>query len=132
MASAVTLVIDAGPLVGLADENEPLRKEILDLLRRERGRLFIPAPVTAEIGYMLDQRYGAGARRAFLEDLAARRYAGLNLGLADLSVVVREQDPGRRLHPAACRSLTPVSAGRRRGRAERAVRHTCLGMTRQD
>jgi predicted nucleic acid-binding protein len=72
------------------------------------GGLFIPAPVTAEIEYLLDRRFGAPARRAFLEDLAARRYqslglepadyataleldlqyADLNLGLADLSVAV--------------------------------------------
>jgi uncharacterized protein len=104
----VTLVIDAAPLVALADAHEPRRDEILDLLRAERGSLFIPAPVTAEIDYLLDQRFGAPARRAFLEDLAARRYespgldstdyeaaldldrryADLNLGLADLSVVV--------------------------------------------
>lgn len=104
----MTLVIDAAPLVALADEHEPWRDEILDLLRSERGSLFIPAPVTAEIDYLLEQRFGVPARRAFLEDLAARRYespaldstdyqaaleldrryADLNLGLADLSVAV--------------------------------------------
>lgn len=104
----MTLVIDAAPLVALADAHEPRRNEILELLRAERGSLFIPAPVTAEIDYLLDQRFGALARRAFLEDLAARRYespgldasdyqaaldldrryADLNLGLADLSVAV--------------------------------------------
>jgi len=104
----VTLVVDAAPLVALADVREPRRGEILELLEAERGSLFIPASVTAEIDYVLGQRFGAPARRAFLEDLRARRYetpglagpdyevameldrryAGLNLGLADLSVVV--------------------------------------------
>ena len=104
----MTLVIDAAPLVALADEREPRRDEILEILRAERGSLFVPAPVTAEIDYLLDRRFGAPARRAFLEDLAARRYespgleaadyqaaleldrqyADLNLGLADLSVAV--------------------------------------------
>jgi hypothetical protein len=104
----VTLVIDAAPLVALADEREPRRDEILELLRGDRGHLFIPAPVSAEIDYMLDRRFGPPARRAFLDDLAARRYespaldaadyqaaleldrryADLNLGLADLSVAV--------------------------------------------
>jgi predicted nucleic acid-binding protein len=116
----VTLVIDAAPLVALADEREPRRAEILELLRSERGSLFIPAPVTAEIDYLLDQRFGSPARRAFLEDLAARRYespaldardyetaleldrryADLNLGLADLSVTVLAQKLG------TCRILT--------------------------
>jgi predicted nucleic acid-binding protein len=69
----VTLVIDAAPLVALADEREPRREEILSILRSERGSLFVPAPVTAEIDYLLGQRFGPAARRAFLDDLAARR-----------------------------------------------------------
>ncbi len=104
----MTLIIDAAPLVALADAQEPRRDEILDLLRAERGSLFIPAPVTAEIDYLLDRRFGVPARRAFLEDLAARRYESpgldstdyetaldldrrygdLNLGLAELCVIV--------------------------------------------
>lgn len=112
----MTLVIDAAPLVGLADEREPRRDEVLDILRAERGGLFVPAPVTAEIDYLLGQRFGAPARRAFLEDLAARRYespsleardyatalevdrryADLDLGLADLSVVIVAQRVGTR------------------------------------
>jgi predicted nucleic acid-binding protein len=104
----VTLVIDTAPLVALADQREPRRDEILQILRAERGKLFIPAPVTAEIDYLLGKRFGRPARRAFLEDLAAqryetpvldsrdyeaaldldRRYADLNLGLADLAVAV--------------------------------------------
>lgn len=104
----MTVVLDAGPLVALADIREPRRRAILDLLEVERGSLFIPAPVTAEIDYLLGQRFGPPARRAFLEDLCAHRYespgldgrdyeaaldldlryADLNLGLADLSVAV--------------------------------------------
>jgi uncharacterized protein len=112
----VTLVIDAAPLVALADEREPRRVKILELLQSERGSLFIPAPVTAEVDYMLGQRFGPPARRAFLADLAARRYespgleardyqtmlefdhryADLNLGLADLSVAVVARRVGTR------------------------------------
>lgn len=107
----MTLVIDAAPLVAVADENEPLRGKILELLQAERGSLFIPAPVTAEVDYLLGQRFGSAARRAFMHDLAARRYespaldssdyevaleldsryADLKLGLADLSVAVLAQ-----------------------------------------
>ena len=104
----MTLVIDAAPLVALADEREPRRAAILEILRTERGGLFVPAPVTAEIDYLLGRHFGSAARRAFLEDLAARRYespgldardyelmltlerryADLDVGLADLSLVV--------------------------------------------
>ena len=112
----MTVVIDAAPLVALADEREPRRAELLELLRSERGNLFIPAPVTAEIDYLLGQRFGPPAQRAFMADLAARRYespgldardyeaaleldrryADLNLGLADLSVAVIAQKLGTR------------------------------------
>lgn len=103
----MTLLIDAGPLVALADPDEPLRAAILDALSREPGALVIPAPTTAEIDYMLGQRFGHPARRAFLADLAAgrfavsslegdeygtvvdleARYADLGLGLADCALV---------------------------------------------
>jgi predicted nucleic acid-binding protein len=131
----VTLIIDAAPLVALADEHEPRRKEILELLRAERDSLFIPAPVTAEIDYLLDQRFGAPARRAFLEDLAARRYqspgldsadyeaaleldrryADLNLGLADLSVAVLASRLGTRriltFDQRHFRAILPIQGG---------------------
>jgi predicted nucleic acid-binding protein len=68
----------------------------------------IPAPVTAEVDYLLGQRVGRGPRRNFVADLAAgrfivacleredysrigeldARYADLELGLADCSVIV--------------------------------------------
>lgn len=74
----------------------------------ETGQLIVPAPVTAEVDYLIRQRGGPRAARRFLEDLAEERfrvasltveeyglalavherYAALDLGLADLSVVV--------------------------------------------
>ena len=104
----MTLVIDAAPLVALADTSEPLRGDILTALRSEPGDLIIPAPVTAEVDYLLGQRFGSDARRAFLADLASgrftvasldrgdygaaldleSRYADLDLGLADSSLVI--------------------------------------------
>jgi predicted nucleic acid-binding protein len=104
----LTLLIDAAPLVAMADPNEPRRERILELLTGEPDALVIPAPTTAEIDYLLGQRFGHAARRAFLRDLAAgrfvvagldredyativgleARYADLHLGLADCALVV--------------------------------------------
>jgi predicted nucleic acid-binding protein len=104
----VTLLLDASPLVAIADPAEPQRERILEILARERGLLVIPAPTTAEIDYLLGQRFGRAARRAFLADLAAgrftvtgvaqedyaaiseleTRYEDLDLGLADCALVV--------------------------------------------
>jgi uncharacterized protein len=131
----VTLVVDAAPLVAVADEHDPLRQRILEVLRSERGGLFVPAPVTAEIDYLLGRRFGSAARRAFLDDLAARRYetpgldaadyavavnlerrsAGLDLGLADLSIVLLARKLGTRriltLDERHFRAARPLQGG---------------------
>lgn len=104
----MTLLIDTAPLVALADVAEPRRAAILAAIEHEPGSLVIPAPTTAEIDYLLGQRLGDVARRAFLADLAAgrftvasleredysivadleTRYADLQLGLADCALIV--------------------------------------------
>jgi predicted nucleic acid-binding protein len=68
----------------------------------------MPAPVTAEIDYLLGRRFRRGARHAFLSDIAAgrfvvacleehdyatvleldARYEDLELGLADCAVII--------------------------------------------
>jgi uncharacterized protein len=110
----VTLLLDAAPLAALADPREPERTAILGALRDEPGALVVPAPVTAEIDYLLSARFGQPARSAFLRDLADgrfvaaclerddyaavrdldARYSDLRLGLADCSLVVLAQRYG--------------------------------------
>lgn len=104
----MTLIVDAGPIVAMHDRNDPRQGAVEALLRAEPGLLVIPAPVSAEIDYLLAVRLGEASRQAFLEDAAAgrysveclsadeyatvlrlaRRYADLAPGLADLSIVV--------------------------------------------
>lgn len=104
----MTLLLDAAPLVALADRRDRARPLVEEVLTTFPGPLVVPAPVTAEVDYLLGVRLGATARRAFLADLAAgrfrvesldadehgralaldRHYADLELGLADLSVMV--------------------------------------------
>jgi hypothetical protein len=104
----VTLIIDSGPLVALADRRDPMQQRVQRLLVDEPGILVVPAAVTAEVDYLLGHRLGRIARLAFLDDLAAGRfdvacldeeeyrairtldaaYADLDAGLADLSIVV--------------------------------------------
>ena len=104
----MTLIVDAAPIVAAADVKDKRQAEVERVLRAEAGALVIPAPVTAEVDYLLGVRLGETPRHAFLADLAAgrfmvanlelgdyaraldldRRYAGLQLGLADLSIVI--------------------------------------------
>ncbi len=104
----MSLLVDAGPLVALADRNHPWRPRIRASLEQEDGIWVLPAPVAAEVDYLLGTRLGNRARQAFLEDLAEGRfevaclegpdyelvrqldkqYEALEAGLADLSLVV--------------------------------------------
>ena len=131
----MTLILDAAPLVALADRRDPIGQRIETVLQQESGELVVPAPVTAEVDYLLGRRLGRRARVAFLEDLAAgrftvgclepddhgvvvdleRRYADMDVGLADLSVVVlAERWSTRRLltfDDRHFRALRPLGGG---------------------
>jgi hypothetical protein len=131
----VTLVVDAAPLVALADRRDPMGSRIENLLRDEPGELVIPVPVTAEVDYLLGRRLGRSARLAFLDDLAAgrftvanlepddygvvagleRRYDDLDVGLADLGVIVVAKRYGTRrlltFDERHFRALRPLDGG---------------------
>lgn len=107
----MSLIVDTGPLVTLADPADPRRDDVVRLLTSAVGPLVVPAPVTAEADYLIGRRVGPAARRLFLEDLALgrfevacldqaehaaaadvdRQYADLDLGLADAAIVVLAQ-----------------------------------------
>lgn len=131
----MTLLIDTAPLVALADASEPRRDAILATIQGEPGSLVIPAPTTAEIDYLLAQRLGDQARRAFLADLTAgrfivaaleredyatiadldARYGDLRLGLADCALIVlaHRYETTRLLtfDERHFRTVTPLSGG---------------------
>ena len=129
-------MVDAAPLVAVADRRDPMRARVEKLLEDEAGELVIPSPVTSEVDYLLGRRLGRESRLAFLSDLAAgrftvacvdaddhgvivdleRRYHDLDVGLADLStVVVADRYRTRRLltfDERHFRALRPLSGGR--------------------
>ena len=121
--------------MALADRDEPQRERILTALRDEPDDLVIPAPTTAEVDYLLGQRFGQDARRGFLNDLASgrfkvppleqddyativgvdRRYSDLNLGLADCALVTLADRYGTTsilsFDERHFRAVTPLSGG---------------------
>jgi predicted nucleic acid-binding protein len=131
----VTLIVDAAPLVALGDARDPLHAAVGDLLHAEGGDLVVPAPVSAEVDYLIRRRGTPAAARAFLRDVASGRfrvegltadehgtvarldeqYADLDLGLADLSVVIlAHRFRTRRLltfDERDFRAVTPLSGG---------------------
>jgi predicted nucleic acid-binding protein len=131
----VTVIIDAAPLVALGDANDRYFPRIEQLLKNVDGPLVIPAPVTAEVDYLLGQRLGRGPQRSFIADLAAgrftvaslerkdyaavqdldSRYADLELGLADCALVIlaRRYDTTRivSFDERHFRAVTPLQGG---------------------
>ena len=132
----MTLVVDAAPLVAMADRRDPMQPRVEKLLEEEPGELVIPAPVTAEVDYLLGRRLGRASRLAFLADLAAgrftvacldsndhgvvadleTRYHDHDVGLADLSaVVIADRYRTRRLltfDERHFRTIRPLKGGR--------------------
>ena len=84
----MTLLIDAAPIVALADPNEPDRESILATLRDEPGDLVMPATTTAEVDYLLGQRFGQAARRAFLNDVSHGRFNVACLEREDYNTII--------------------------------------------
>lgn len=131
----MTLILDAAPLVALADAREPQLEALLGIREEAEGPLVLPAPVAAEVDYLLGARFGHAARRAFLSDLAAwrydvacleaseyravaeldARYSGLGLGLADCSIaILAERYETRRLlsfDERHFRAVAPLQGG---------------------
>lgn len=131
----MTLILDAAPLVALADAKEPQLEALLRIRGEEEGPLILPAPIVAEVDYLLGVRFGEAARRAFLGDLAAQRYdvacleagdyrvvaeldarySDLGLGLADCSIaVLAERYETRRLlsfDERHFRAVAPLQGG---------------------
>ena len=104
----MTLLLDTGAMLALANRSDPQQRNVERILEHEAGELVLPAPIAAEVDYMLGRRLGQRARRGFISDLAQgqyqvaclelddyetlrrldEQYEDLNAGLADLSVVV--------------------------------------------
>lgn len=101
-------MLDSGPLIAAFDQSDDDHEACAHLLEHTSGPLFVPATVTAEVGYMLARlRAGADAEAGFLRTLAngtfspaelvsedyermaelVEQYSDLPLGTTDASVV---------------------------------------------
>jgi uncharacterized protein len=102
------ILVDAGPLVALADADDRDHQTCVRWLQASTARLVVPSMVVAEVCYLLASRCGPAVEAAFLESLAAgdpfevvtpagddymrmaelvRRYADFPLGGSDAAVV---------------------------------------------
>ncbi|MGH3087067.1 MAG: PIN domain-containing protein [Rubrobacteraceae bacterium] len=104
----MALILDAGALYAQADRADPAHEAVAGILENERGPLITSEVAVAEADYLIMTRLGVDVELAFLDDLAegtflvecltrrelgasrdiARRYRDLELGLADVSLMV--------------------------------------------
>lgn len=66
------IVCDTGPLVAAADRDDDHNRACTDLftgLHLARRRVLVPAPVIAEVGYLLGRAGGARIEAAFLRSI---------------------------------------------------------------
>jgi hypothetical protein len=104
----MAIVADSGGIYGLYDRRDTWHVRLRRVIEAERDEIVIPITALAEIDYLLRARLGNSAVLQFLEDLKTgafrvepvtmedlnrcaallAKYADLDLGLADASVVV--------------------------------------------
>ena len=104
------IICDTGPLVAAALTRDPDHRACVDLFTGAHlagRRLIVPAPVVAEVGYLIARGAGARAEAVFLRSMAAgdfmsealesgdyvraadlvEQYADLPLGTTDAAVI---------------------------------------------
>jgi uncharacterized protein len=101
------LIVDAGPLYALLDDDDAWHIRSRRLLETHPGPLIVPTLVIAEVAHLADRRLGPRAELIFAQDLAegtltpdpvepedwlriaelAAMYADFPLGMVDASVI---------------------------------------------
>lgn len=131
----MAVILDAGGLYAQADRADPAHAAVVEVITGERGALVTSEVAVAEADYLILSRLGIEVELAFLDDLAegtfvvecltreelgaardvARRYRDLELGLADVSLVVlANRYRTRRIvtfDERAFRTVTPLQGG---------------------
>jgi len=80
------IVSDTGPLVAAADRDDQDNRACTDLLtglHLARRAILVPAPVVAEVGYLLGRAGGAKVEAAFLRSIVQETLTIVDLELAD-------------------------------------------------
>ena len=103
----MTLILDSGVVLALANRADRHHAACVDLVRSSRESLLLPAPTLVEIDYWFRKRLGIEAWHQFVEDIARgafiveptepedlaraaeleEQYDNLDLGFVDASVI---------------------------------------------
>ncbi len=80
------IICDTAPLVAAALYRDPDHRRCVDLftgLRLASREMLLPAPIIAEVGYLLAARAGAQVEAAFLRSVAEGDFTPIELTAAD-------------------------------------------------
>jgi len=80
------IVCDTAPLVAAALFRDPDHRRCVDLfagLRMANRDMLLPAPIIAEVGYLLAAKAGARIEAVFLRSVAAGDFISVDLTVAD-------------------------------------------------
>lgn len=80
------IVCDTGPLVAAADRDDADNRACTDLLagmHLARRTILVPAPVIADVGYLLARAGGPAVESTFLRSVAQQTITVVDLELAD-------------------------------------------------
>lgn len=80
------IVCDTAPLVAAALYRDPDHRRCVDLftgLRLAGREMLLPAPIVAEVGYLLGRKAGATVEAAFLRSIAEGDFTSVDMTAAD-------------------------------------------------
>ena len=69
------LLVDTGVLFALADRSDAWHRKARTLVASTRDTLLVPVTVLPEVAYLLHERIGPAAERAFIHSVAERELA---------------------------------------------------------
>jgi len=81
----MAVICDTGAVYALYDADDVHHAACRALVEAERGPLFLPVALLAEIDYLLTARLGADAALEFLESLESGAFTLVDLTAADVS-----------------------------------------------
>lgn len=80
------IICDTGPLVAAGDRDEEHNRACTDLftgLHLAQRKILVPAPVIAEVGYLLQRNAGPSVEAGFLRAIPSRTFTVVDLELSD-------------------------------------------------
>jgi predicted nucleic acid-binding protein len=81
----VPILVDTGPLVALADADDPYHRAVLTAVQSTAEALLVPVTVVPEVDYLVTRDFGPAAALAIIQALEAGEFMLEQLAPGDLA-----------------------------------------------